>query len=129
MNINDTLKFMRCGIPEDILRRKMHGDYEGAIRLIDRRLQDSSLPESVRGSLLVQRKICQELPGEFPYSKEEALAIIRNDIPDFTEAEFDEQVDRRNIRWIYVNGHERYFNRFYSSLCKAVPEISTRTQH
>ena len=128
MNINDTLKYMRCGIPEDILRRKMHGDYEGAIRLIDRRLQDSSLSEAVRGSLLVQRKICQELPGEFPYTREDALTIIRRDIPDFTDAEFDEQVDRRNIRWIYVNGEERYFNRFYSSMCKAVPEISSRTQ-
>ena len=128
MNINDSLKYMRCGIPEDILRRKMHGDYEGAIRLIDRRLQDSSLPEAVRGSLLIQRKICQELPGEFPYTRAQALEIIRKDIPDFTEEQFDEQVDRRNIRWIYVNGEERYFNRFYSSMCKAVPEISSRTQ-
>ena len=128
MNINDTLKYMRCGIPEDILRRKMHGDYEGAIRLIDRRLQDPSLPDAVRGSLTIQKKICQELPGEFPYTREEALGIIRKDIPDFTDAEFDEQVDRRNIRWIYVNGEERYFNRFYSSMCKAVPEISRRTQ-
>lgn len=128
MNINDTLKYMRCGIPEDILRRKMHGDFDGAIRLIDRRLQDQNLPESLRGSLIIQKKICQELPGEFPYTRQEALEIIRQDIPDFTEAEFDEQVDRRNIRWIYVNGEERYFNRFYSSMCKAVPEISSRTQ-
>ena len=128
MNINDTLSYMGCGIPEDILRRKMHGDYEGAIRLIDRRLQDASLPESLRNNLLIQKKICRELPGEFPYSREEALAIIRRDIPDFTEEEFQEQVDRRNIRWIYVKGEERYFNRFYSSLCKAVPEISARAQ-
>ena len=128
MNINDTLKYMRCGIPEDILRRKMHGDFEGAIRLIDRRLQDPSLPYALRGSLIVQKKICLELPGEFPYTREEALAIIRKDIPDFTDEEFDEQVDRRNIRWIYVNGEERYFNRFYASLCKAVPEISCRAQ-
>ena len=128
MNINDTLKYMRCGIPEDILRRKMHGDYEGAIRLIDRRLQDKNLPEAMRGSLMVQKKICQELPGEFPYTREHALEIIRKDIPDFTDADFDEQVDRRNIRWIYVNGEERYFNRFYSSMSKAVPEISCRTR-
>lgn len=128
MNINDTLKYMRCGIPEDIQRRKMHGDYAGAIRLIDRRLQDPSLPEALRCSLLVQKKICQELPGEFPYRRDEALNIIRKDIPDFTDEEFDEQVDRRNIRWIYVNGEERYFNRFYASLCKAVPEISCRSQ-
>ena len=128
MNINETLKYARCGIPEDILRRKAIGDFDGAIRLIDRRLQDPDLPEALRGSLLIQKKICRELPSEFPYSKEDALAIIRKDIPDFTEAEFEEQVDRRNIRWIYVNGEERYFNRFYSSLCKAVPEVSRRAQ-
>ena len=128
MNINDTLKYMRAGLPEDILRRKMLGDYAGAIRLIDRRLAEGKLSEALKGSLLLQKKICEELPGEFPYSREEALAIIRRDVPDFTEAEFDELVDQRNIRWIYVNGESRYFSRFYSSLCKAVPEFSKRTR-
>ena len=128
MNINDTLNNMRIGLPEDILRRKMYGDYEGAIRLIDRRLAENNLPEALRESLLVQKKICQELPGEFPYSKEDALSIIHKDIPDFTEAEFDELVDQRNIRWIYVNGEMRFFNRFYDSLCKAVPEFGRRAQ-
>ena len=128
MNINDTVTYMRVELPEDILRRKLHGDYEGAIRLIDRRLQETNLPEALRESLLLQKKLCQELPAEFPYTKEEAMAIIHQDIPDFTEAEFQELVDQRNIRWIYVNGEERYFNRFYSSLCKAVPEFGKRAQ-
>ena len=128
MNINDTVTYMRVELPEDILRRKLHGDYEGAIRLIDRRLQETNLPEALRGSLLLQKKLCQELPAEFPYTKKEAMAIIHQDIPDFTEAEFQELVDQRNIRWIYVNGEERYFNRFYSSLCKAVPEFGKRAQ-
>lgn len=128
MNINDTLKYMNYGIPEDILRRKLHGDFAGAIRLIDRRLKESNLPDALRGSLMVQKKICQELPGEFPYSKADAMAIIRKDNPDFTEAEFDELADDRNIRWIYVNGEMRYFHRFYSSLCKAVPEFGRRVQ-
>ena len=128
MNINDTLQYMRFPIPEDIQRRKMHGDYAGAIRLIDRRLQEEDLPEPLRCSLLVQKKICQELPGEFPYCREEAMAIIRKDIPEFTEEEFEELMDQRKIRWIYVNGEERYFNLFYDSLCKAVPEFSCRVQ-
>ena len=128
MNINDTLQYMNYGVPEDILRRKLHGDFSGAIRLIDRRLQEENLPQALRGSLEVQKLICQRLPGEFPYSKEEALAIIHKDIPDFTEEEFDALVDNRNIRWIYVDGEMRYFNRFYSSLCKAVPEFAKRAQ-
>ena len=117
---------MRVGIPEDILRKKQHGDFHGAIQLIERRLQDKSLPDALRSSLMIQKKICQELPAEFPYTKADALSIIQRDIPDYTEAEFDELVDQRNIRWIYVNGEIRYFNRFYSSLCKAVPEFGRR---
>ena len=128
MNINDTLKYLRTGLPEDILRRKMAGDYEGAIRLIDRRLQDPNLPQALRCSLLVQRKICQDLPSEFPYSRKNALEIIRKDIPDFTEEEFQELLDSRHIRWIYVNGEEHYSSRFYDSLCKAVPEFGRRAQ-
>ena len=128
MNINETVNFMGCGIPEDILRRKMYGDYSGAIRLIDRRLQDPILPEALRASLLMQKKICWELPSEFPYTRAEAMDVIHRDIPDFTEAEFQELVDRRDIRWIYVNGEERYFHKFYDSLCKAVPEFSRRIQ-
>ena len=128
MNINDTLEYMRFPIPEDILRRKLYGDYAGAIRLIDRRLQDSTVPEPLRCSLQVQRKICQELPGEFPYTRDEAMAIIHQDVPDFTEEEFEELVDARKIRWIFVNGEERYFHLFYDSLCKAVPEFSRRVQ-
>ena len=128
MNINDTLKYMNVGLPEDILRRKIHGDYEGAIRLIDRRLKEQNLPEALRCSLEIQKLICQRLPLEFPYSKADCMSIIHKDIPDFTEEEFDELVDQRNVRWIYVNGEMRYFNRFYSSLCKAVPEFGKRAQ-
>ena len=128
MNSNDTLKFMNMGLPEDILRRKMYGDFDGAIRLIDRRLAEKNLPDALRGSLEVHKMICQRLPLEFPYSKADCMAIIRNDIPDFTEEEFDEQVDRRNVRWIYVNGQMRFFNRFYSSMVKAVPEVGKRAQ-
>ena len=128
MNINETLKYMRVGLPEDILCRKMAGDYAGAIRLIDRRLQETNLPEALRGSLLVQKKICQDLPSEFPYSRTDALDIIRKDIPDFTDEELDELVARRHIRWIYVNGEEHFSSRFYDSLCKAVPEFGKRAQ-
>ncbi len=126
MNVNETLQFLSYGLPEDILRRKLHGDFTGAIRLIDRRLKEPGLTDALKGSLLVQRKLCQLLPTEFPYSKEDALAILREHIPDFTLEELEEKIDDRSIRWIYVNGQERIFNRFFSSLCKAVPGFGLR---
>ena len=86
MNINDTLKYTQYGLPEDIRRCKEAGFYEEAIRLIDARLAEQELPEALKGNLLIQKKICTLLPTEFPYTKEDALTIIRKNIPDFSEA-------------------------------------------
>ena len=126
MNINDTLQFQNAGLPEDILRRKMWGDFDGAIRLIDRRLADPATPESLAYHLRAQKEMIRLLPQEFPYTREDAMQIIREHIPEFTDEEFDELVDDRRIRWIYVNGEMRFFNRFFSSVCKAIPAFAKR---
>lgn len=126
MNINHLLRYQNIGLPDDILRRKLHGDFTGAIRLIDRRLKDLSLPEAMSKQLLVQREIIQRLPDEYPYSVDQALEIVRKDIPDFTEEELRDLMDSRAIRWIYVQGEEKIFNRFYSSILKAVPGMAQR---
>ena len=127
MNINDTLKYIRYGLPEDIRHQKESGHYAEAIRLIDCRMAEHELPDALKGSLLIQKRICQLLPTEFPYSKAEALEIIREKIPDFTEAELNTYLDERRIRWIFVEGEMRIFNRFFSSLCKTAPGFAQRS--
>ena len=89
MNINDTLQFQNVGLPEDILRMKHHGDYENAIKLIDIRLKDENLPQCLRYCLQVQREMMVRMPIEFPYTYGEALAIIREHIPDFSKEEME----------------------------------------
>lgn len=126
MNVNDTLKYSQFGLPEDIRRCKEAGFYREAIRLIDCRLAGGKLPDALKGSLILQKKICQLLPTEFPYSKSEALEIIREKIPEFTEEELNAYLDERRVRWIYVEGEMRLFNRFFSSLCKTAPGFAQR---
>ena len=126
MNINDTLRYQNVGLPEDILRMKHHGDFDGAIRLIDFRLKDENLPNALRCCLQVQREMLVRLPEEFPFTCEEALAIIREHIPDFTEEEFYRILGERRIRWHYIGGEMRIFNRFFSSLVKAYPGFAKR---
>jgi len=126
MKINDTLQFQNVGLPEDILRMKHHGDYENAIRLIDIRLEDENLPRCLRYCLQIQREMMVRMPVEFPYSYEDALAIIRQHIPDFTKEEMDRIIAQRKIRWSYVNGEFRIFNRFFSSLVKAYAGFAAR---
>lgn len=126
MNIHDTILYQNIGLPDDILRRKLHGDFKGALRLIDRRLQEEKTSEAMKKSLTFHREMLVRLPDQFPYTKEEALAIIQKELPEFTWEEFQELQDNGDIRWIYVDGEERIFERFYSSICKAVPGFAQR---
>lgn len=126
MGINDSFRYLHIGLPEDILRRKLHGDFQGAVRLIDLRLSQDNVPQPLRHCLTVQREIILRLPEDYPYSKEDALAILREHIPDFTEEEFDQRVDAGKIGWIYVAGQMRFFNRFFQTMCKAEPSFAVR---
>ena len=112
MNVNENFRYLHMGLPEDILRRRLWGDFEGAVRLIDRRLQSPETPEALRHCLTAQREMILRLPGDFPFTREEALARVREKIPDFTEEEFDERVDSGKIGWIYQNGEMRFSTAF-----------------
>ena len=126
MNQNEMFRFLSVGLPEDIARRKAWGDLEGAIRLIDRELRRQDLPEALRNCMTVEREIMCRIPEDYPLTRADALAEIRQHIPDFTEKEFDERVDAGKIGWVYLNGEMHFFNRFFSSMCKAEPAFAQR---
>lgn len=126
MGINDAFRSLNVGLPEDILRRKLYGDFEGAVRLIDRRLSRTDLPQGLRDCMRVQREMMLRTPPDYPFTRDEALALARKHIPDFTEAEFDQRVDDGRIGWIYLHGEPRYFARFFETLCKVEPELACR---
>lgn len=126
MRINDSFRNLNVGLPEDILRRKLYGDFNGAIRLIDRRLARDDQPQGLRECMTVQKEIMLRTPDDYPLSREEAIALVREYIPDFTQEEFDERVDAGKIGWIYIDGHMRFFNRFFQTMCKAEPAFAKR---
>ena len=124
----ELLHYAQFGLPEDIRRCKESGRYQEAIRLIDLRLTQPGLPQALKGSLLYQKDICRHILAEFPYSKAEALALIRQRIPDFEEALLDRYLDERRVRWIFCEGAVRIFDRFFDSLCKTVPDFARRAE-
>lgn len=126
MNCNDNFRYLYMGLPEDIMRRKMSGDIEGAVRLIDQKLMRKELPQAMRCCLTAQREMLLRQSEDFPFTREQALARIRSKIPDFTEEEFDAWTEAGQIRWCYLQGEPRYFDRFLESLCKSEPEIGRR---
>ncbi len=101
---NDLLSYLNIGLPEDVLRMKLHGDFDGAVRLIDRKLSDPALPDPLRYCLMAEREMILRMPSDYPFTREDALKKIRSRIPEFTEKEFDHCLSIGQIRWIYVNG-------------------------
>jgi len=70
MNIHDNIPYMTLGLPDDIRRHQLAGNYAEAIRLIDLRLSQNNLPKCLRASLTAYREMFERLPNEFPYTKE-----------------------------------------------------------
>ena len=126
MNLHETISYMNMGLPEDILRRKLHGDFDGAIRLIDRRLARTDTPQALRYCLTAHRESLLRLPENYPYTREEAMAKLCSHVPGFTDQEFDDWVDSGKLGWIYSGGEPRYFNRFFETMCKTEPAFALR---
>ena len=63
MNENDLLSYLNIGLPEDVLRMKLHGDFDGAVRLIDRKLSDPALPDPLRYCLMAEREMILRMPS------------------------------------------------------------------
>ena len=128
MTENEYFRYLSIGLPQDIRRMKEHGDFAGALSLLEKRLgeetartgRDESDPTPLMACLLAEREIIHRMAeeGEFPYDRAEALAVIREQLPDFTEADFDERVDSRTIRWRYEQGEKRYIDSLADTIVK-----------
>lgn len=121
----DNIENLSVDLPEDILKRKWYGDFMGAQRLIDIWL-GRDIPSGLREKLKLEREILKRLPLEYPYSYKEALGKLQELVPDFAEEEFRTLQDQGRIDWIYVDGEERFFNRFVETLLKVDPGIKKR---
>lgn len=128
MNENQYFSYLDVGLPEAVEKMKLCGELEAAVDCIDQRLACTNLPENLRYCLLAEREMIRRMPADFPYTRAEAMDIIRAEIPSYTEEEFDAAVACGQIRFIYLHGEMRIFNRFFASMCKSVPEFRDRTK-
>ncbi len=121
MDSRQCIDSLSMPLPEDILKRKWAGDFDGAIRAIDRRLA-GELPDMLRARLVCERERIRRLPTQYPYTRDECLAKLRELVPNVTEDQFDAwELDGR-IDFIFIRGDKRYFIRAHRSIAKH-PEL------
>lgn len=121
MNFSDLRCFV-AQLPEDILKEKWSGHFDRARALIERRLEDD-IPEVLRTRLKQERYILDTLESNYSIPEEEALQILQDHLPGFTEEEFEELHLSGKIDWIYLNGKKWYLSNFYKALLKMYPEL------
>ncbi|MBR3505378.1 MAG: transglutaminase domain-containing protein [Clostridia bacterium] len=117
---------LSAGLPEDILKAKWAGDFKGAAALIEARLRDERLPEAFKESLKMEKIILERLPRDYPIPRGEAIARVKERIPDFTEEEFDALELAGKLDYIYVMGEKKYFRRFLQTLLKVNTDLAVR---
>ena len=85
---NQVFAHLNDRLPGDIARRKAAGDLSGALRLIDARLASGNQPE-LAPRLLAERIRLERLRADYPYAKNQAIAMVRAEWPDFSEKAFE----------------------------------------
>lgn len=117
-----------ANMPEDIMKKKWAGDYEGALQLIDYRLKNADLTPLLRDRLEIEKQIIERLPREYPIPRDEAIRMVQERISDFTEAEFDQLELDGALDYMYIHGERHYYRRFLQTLLHVNPMIMKRAK-
>ena len=120
------LRALSVPLPEDILKLKWGGDFETALEVTERRLQQEGLPEALKQRLLLEREILGRIPRQYPYSWQEALSMLKARFQDFSEEELRELWLSDSCDWIYRKGQPFFHQRFLGNLLKTNAALRNR---
>lgn len=120
------MRYLNVPLPEDLMKLKWGGDYERLISVIDRRLADETLPAPLRKRLQLERILAARIPSQYPYSYEEALALLRANIRDFKDKELETLWEENTADWIYINGRVQFHELFFDNLMKTRDDYGAR---
>ena len=112
---------MYLPLPSPVQQMKERGNLEEAEAYLQHLLETGDCLPEERRRFRAEQEILRRLTAEYPYTRAEALELVRRYVPNFSEADFDSLRTDGRIFWRYLDGEPRYFGRFFDSLCKTDP--------
>ena len=109
---------MYLPLPSPVQQMKERGNLEEAEAYLQHLLETGDCLPEERRRFRAELEILRRLPAEYPYTRAEALELVRRYVPNFSEADFDSLLMKGKIFWRYLDGEARFFGRFFDSLCK-----------
>lgn len=124
---NEEIEKLAWPLPEDIQKLKWGGDFETLEKVLAERIRDARTPDVLKKRLKLELALSARIPREYPYSWEEALAILRASIRDFADGELTALWGENVCDWIYWQGKIRFSERLLENLLKTKPEYAARS--
>ena len=82
------LQYYSIPLPENVLKLKTYGDYAGALNQIDHLLSLEKISKALKERLKIEKEVLRLMnSSEYPYTYNEALEILRENIKDFKDEE------------------------------------------
>lgn len=118
---------MQVPLPEDLMKLKWNGQFKLMDEMIDCRLE-KEIPEMLKERLMLEKELIKVLPREFIYSKDEALNILKENIEDFRDEEFDELFKENAFEFLFIEGEMKFKADFYENLIKTRKAYTARVK-
>jgi transglutaminase-like putative cysteine protease len=122
--MND-LSFLVVPLPEEVKREIILGNFEGAKRIM-RRLLQRDVPQEYALRLEYEMERLKRMQKDFSLTREDALKLLNAEIEEFKPEEFDYWISKGLVERIFIDGEERYFDRFIANLFFQDEKIKTR---
>lgn len=112
-------------LPEDLMKLKWNGQFKLMQEMIDLRLQ-KDIPAKLKERLELEKELISRLPEDFIYTKEQAIEILKENILDFKEEEFEALFKDNAFEWIFIEGTMFFKNNFFENLVKVRKQYAAR---
>lgn len=120
------LSYLSVPLPEDVIKLKNYGDFDGAAQFI-KHLLTQSVPEALKKRLEMELDILRMVGiNEYPFNEEEAEKMMQEAFKDYQKGELTSLKEKGQVDWLYVNGRVHFQRRFLMNLIKTQAEYEAR---
>ncbi len=113
-------------LPDEIEKYKQAGDFAAAQAAIDRWLL-RPVGEELKIRLRLEREMLERLPGNYPYTAQQAVRLFREQVPDFDEKDLERLDESGLAEWIFIGKEKHYIHSAVRTCLSRDPELSRRS--
>src|ERR1035438_160644 len=110
----------------DASRLELQGQFKQAASLLTAALGNNSLPAAERGQLEFELDRLKRIKLDFPSTKEDLFAELKDSVKDLTPAEFEQWLAEGRFDSREIDGRRYYVNTAVSDLFFRYPELDAR---